>query len=101
MYSLTFICDRILSPPRIHVRPGAHASGDATRGRRVLRFGHSHSSRPLSGPTSGRSADSERSALATGATARQMAVRPLAGVAVATSGLTSFTTRYIDSNTTG
>src|SRR5690349_2932918 len=101
MNSLTLIRGRILSSALQEVGSATREAVRGARGKLVLCSGNSSSSRPLSGPLWGQSAAIERPATGTGAKTRQTAVGPLTGAAFATSALTSFITRRIDSNITG
>ena len=101
MNSRTLIRGRILYRAWLDVHSATWAACHGARGKHVPTVGHSGSSRPLSGPISGQSAGIARPAIETGATARRTAVSPLTGLPAATSALTSFITRRIDSNITG
>ncbi|HEX5253702.1 MAG TPA: hypothetical protein VFW69_07485 [Mycobacterium sp.] len=101
MNSRTFSRGRILSPASTRLRPATPQYHRVGRNRKVLGSGYTGSSHPQSSPNFGQPASAERLALAAGAMARHKAVTPLTGMAVATSALTSFTTRLFDSKITG
>src|SRR5581483_9049670 len=101
MYALTFIRGRILFRGSTQVRPATPRTPRVGGDRQLLSSGDSGSSYLRSGPDFGWPASAERLALVSGAQARHKAVPPMTGVAVATSALTSFTTRLVDSKITG